>query len=335
MKPERDPPVARAGGRATPATTYSASTSSSVRPSSHAGPSDVWTSSAIEHLPVARRLEPLEHRRARAGRSSGRGSRRTGRPGAYGRTPANRDGSSARPWRARSRSPQRSVGASSVVGIVRGQTRNVSTSSRSSIAARRANGSPTDSSTGPEGVNTPRRSRRDVEPAHDALLRPQRPGVAQHGRLRARPSRGRARGPRRRGSPRRRRAATRAAARRRFQTSIASGRSSPNATWRAPSTRRSGRRRGRSGPRRRGRARAAARPCPAGSRSGRRARSRAGSGRPPRGRRAATAQRPGERRHGRRGEDLRRAAPSGRRAVEAPVEVDDQPVGQHGRARPP
>ena len=121
-----------------------------------AGPSDVCTSSATSSSRSrdgSKRLSIGWLRRAlvRAW------TRRTGSPGAYGRTPANRDGSSARPMWARSWSPQRSVGASSVVGITRGQTRNVSVSSRSSMAARRANGSPTESSTGPS-VWTPRRS---------------------------------------------------------------------------------------------------------------------------------------------------------------------------------
>ena len=164
------------------ATTYSASTSSSVRPRSHAGPSDVWTSSATS---TSRSRDGSN--RLSIGWSSRAlvraWTRRTGSPGAYGRTPANRDGSSTSPWRARSRSPQRSIGASSVVG-----DRARPDEERVDVVAlldRRAPG---------ERIADRQLDRaervdaaavaRDVEPAHDALVRPQRPRVAQHRRLR-------------------------------------------------------------------------------------------------------------------------------------------------------
>ena len=318
----------RASDRATDAaTTYSASTSSSAQPASQTAPSAVWTSSAIS----TSRSRDGSNRfvigcpsraLARACR------RRSGSPGAYGRTPANRDGSSARPPRARSRSPQRSGGSSSVVGIVRGQTRNVSVPGRRSTAARRANGSPTDSSTGPS-VNTPRRSA-----TRGTGARPARTAAASTRSAGRRPGLVAVHPARARGPPRRALASSSARSqasgrRRRFQTSISAGCSRPNGVRRPRGGAHSGRRRS---PRR---AQTAWTTSSSSVTTPSRITIGTSSALPTtirtqrRAGRAPPRSALDDRRHGDGRED-RRDHGVGGRAVQAAVEVDDQAVGEDG-----
>ena len=151
------------------ATTYSASTASSSKATSQAGPSAVWTSSAIEHLPVARRLEPLEHgwpsRALVRGWIAPDGIARRVRPdaGEPGRI-------LDRPWRARSTPPHRSVGASSGGGD--GPRPDEERVDVVALLDRRPPGERVaDARARPARARRRRADRPDVEPAHDALER--------------------------------------------------------------------------------------------------------------------------------------------------------------------
>ena len=225
---ERDPPLARASGRASRRRRTATRRRRSRSPASHAGAVDRLDVERDQHLPLARRLEALGHRPPDPG----------ARPGV---DPADRVArgvgpDAGEPRRVLGEAASRAVEVAPAVGRLdlgrrdrpRPDEERVDLApevGRGAAGERVADGQVH----GPDAEHAAP-VRPDVEPADDALPRPQRPGVAQDlgpglGAVREvaladdHPGR----------TPRRRRAATGSGSRRRFQTSICIGISSPNA----------------------------------------------------------------------------------------------------------